>query len=329
MHMINVLNVNDALNEALWYMGFFGQEENSRNGKVKVIPYPVVTIYLRPWQKVLFHKARRANPFFHLLEAMWMLAGKADVDFVARYNSRMREFADEGVLRGAYGYRWRNHWVEESGDSLDQILYVISMLRADPTTRRAVITMWDPMEDLGSDNKDIPCNTQIYFRIVQGKLEMTLTCRSNDIIWGAYGANAVHFGFLHELVAFGAGVPQGTMYQFSNNWHLYERHWDLLNKKEWDGCPYELDDHPHVPLINTEKDETIGDLYTDVEVLTSGEKGIETDFGTHFMKYVVKPMAQAWDAHRKDNDELALKILDSTYPCDWIDAGILWIKEKQ
>ena len=326
MHVIRAQNVNEAFHEGLWVMDIMGVEEPSRNGAVKVLPTPMTTIYERPWEKVLFHKARRANPFFHLLEAMWMLAGRSDVAFVAKYNARMREFADEGILRGAYGYRWRNHWADQGGEPLDQILMVIAMLRRDPTTRRAVINMWCPYEDLDSENRDIPCNTQIYFRCVEGRLDMTLTCRSNDIVWGAYGANAVHFGFLHELVAQGIGVEQGRMYQISNNWHMYERHWHLMSKKEYDGCPYVLHDHPYVPLVG--KGETVEDIYTDAKVLTSGELGYEAAFSTHFFKHVVKPMAEAWAEHRKDNDEMALRILNDTYPCDWADAGILWIKEK-
>jgi hypothetical protein len=54
-------------------------------------------------------------------------------------------------------------------------------------------------------------------------------CRSNDIVWGAYGANAVHFSMLQEYLAGMIGVGVGTMYQISNNFHayksVYERVW--------------------------------------------------------------------------------------------------------
>lgn len=322
MHLISAVNVNEALHEGLWYMEIMGARQKSRAGDVLTVPHPVCTIYRRPWEKVLFSPNRRANPFFHLIEAMWMLAGRTDVYPLLKYNPRMTEFADHGILRGAYGHRWRNHWREEGGESFDQIRMCVAMLKNAPDTRRAVITMWDPVEDLGSSNKDIPCNTQIYFRVVGGRLDMTLTCRSNDIIWGAYGANAVHFGFLHELIAQAAGYQQGTMYQISNNWHIYERHWHLMREKDYDGDPYEMYDHPHVPLLWREKGETLDMVLQDAKEFFE-EK---TRFQTHFFTYVVAPMAKAWGLYRTDNYPGSLIALQETYPCDWIDAGIQWLK---
>jgi hypothetical protein len=72
-----------------------------------------------------------------------------------------------------------------------------------------------------SGGKDVPCNTHVYFRVNEGKLDMTVCCRSNDIYWGAYGANAVHFSFLQEFMASWIGVGVGLYYQISNNYHIY------------------------------------------------------------------------------------------------------------
>jgi thymidylate synthase len=52
-------------------------------------------------------------------------------------------------------------------------------------------------------------------------LDLTVLCRSNDVVWGAYGANAVHFSVLQEYLAGRIGVDVGVMYQFSNNYHGY------------------------------------------------------------------------------------------------------------
>lgn len=327
MHIIRCRNVNDALHEGLWHMHTCGVKQGSRNGDVITVPYPVMTIYERPWQKVLYSENRNANPFFHLMEAMWMLAGCSDVAFVACYNPRMREFADMGILRGAYGERWRKHWVDEGGDQIDQIEMAIHMLRNDPRSRRVVISMWDPSDDLGTDVKDIPCNTQIYFRVVGGKLDMTLTCRSNDIVWGAYGANAVHFGFLHELVAAGAGYPQGNLYQLSNNWHIYERHWGMIGKSDWDGCPYEMADHPYVPLVNIANKESYKDVLHDAEVRT-GVLPI-ADMRTFFFRAVVVPMQESWDYYKRGSMLEAIDVLERTYPSEWIDAGLNWLRRRQ
>ncbi len=71
-------------------------------------------------------------------------------------------------------------------------------------------------------------------------LDMTVTCRSNDAVWGAHGANAVHFSMLQEYMAGRIGVAMGTMYQFSNNYHGYVSELDRI------GPPHDLDaDDPY------------------------------------------------------------------------------------
>lgn len=68
----------------------------SRNGDVLQIPEPLMVTYQRPWERVLFNAARDCNPFFHLVEAMWMLAGRNDVETVAHYASNMSNYSDDG-----------------------------------------------------------------------------------------------------------------------------------------------------------------------------------------------------------------------------------------
>jgi hypothetical protein len=155
------------------------------------------------------------------MEAMWMLAGRNDVDFVAQYTPRMRNYSDDGkTLHGAYGRRWFTHF------TIDQVWECVMRLRRDPTDRRAVITMWDPRVDLNPgpyyEAKDVPCNTQIFLAIREGYLNMTVVNRSNDIVWGAFGTNSVHFTFLQELLACAIGVPVGRYYVMSNNFHMYD-----------------------------------------------------------------------------------------------------------
>jgi thymidylate synthase len=112
----------------------------------------------------------------------------------------------EKSLWGAYGFRWKKYW------NKDQIKIVIGMLKENPYDRRAVLQMWDPHEDLARKGKDVPCNTHIYFKIREGKLCMTVCNRSNDMLWGAYGANVVHMSMLQEYVAHCLGPTYGRVY---------------------------------------------------------------------------------------------------------------------
>jgi hypothetical protein len=77
------------------------------------------------------------------------------------------------------------------------------------------------------------CNTHAYLRINRGPvdhtgdhtedvLDFTVCSRSHDVIWGLYGANAVHFSVLQEYLAARLDVGVGTMTTLSNNYHLYE-----------------------------------------------------------------------------------------------------------
>jgi thymidylate synthase len=201
-----------------------GVVRDSRNGPVVMAPFPVTTEYERPVERVIFWPERDANPAFHLYEALWMLAGRNDVASLARYAKQMLKYSDDGeTLHGAYGNRWRNHF---ASDQLDVIVDTLSTV---PNSRRCVLQMWDPNSDMHvewanpeANPRDVPCNLTATFQIdTVGRLEMVVFCRSNDIIWGAYGANAVHFSFLQEYLACRIGVPMGAYYQISVNWHAY------------------------------------------------------------------------------------------------------------
>ena len=156
MLVIQAKNVNDAYNSALWAIKLEGVEENTRNGPARVFPRPVTTHYRKPLENMLFDNARDANPFFHVMESIWMLAGSNALEVPAWYAANIRMFSDDGLtLNGAYGHRWRNYFY------VDQLKGVINSLKNNGETRRAVLAMWDPSADLQSSSLDLPCNTHI------------------------------------------------------------------------------------------------------------------------------------------------------------------------
>ena len=75
MILITARNVNDAYYEAMWKIPVYGRPNESRAGKLLSASTPVITTYLKPLERMLFNRARDANPFFHVMESMWMLAG--------------------------------------------------------------------------------------------------------------------------------------------------------------------------------------------------------------------------------------------------------------
>lgn len=306
MLSITADNVNYAYHEALWRMKIIGVESDSRNGKVRRAPGPVVTTYRHPKQRMLYDAQRDANPFFHIFEAIWMLAGRNDVGFPARFAKQIEQYSDDGgTLHGAYGYRWRNHWDE------DQLVWAIEHLASNPQSRRAVINMWDPNADMSmaeSGGKDVPCNTTVYFSNREGKLDMTVCCRSNDIIWGCYGANAVHMSMLQQFVAEALGWPVGHYVQFSNDWHIYEQHFPLMNNIG------DLDDQrlslyvDSIPLIGEGEDwrQALFHLTNWTHAAALYDKG-------HYVSTVLRPMYDAWVVHKAGDTQHAVELVNGIH----------------
>lgn len=313
MHTITSRNVNQAFVDGRWWLKAAGIKEMTRNGEVLVAPGPVCTVYKQPWERVLFDPVRDCNPFFHLFESIWMFSGEQQVRPLLKFNKRMQDFAEtDGHIHGAYGHRWRRHW------SFDQLEGLIGKLREEPSTRQAVLTMWHP-GDLLVNTKDRPCNTHCYFMLREHALTMTVLCRSNDMVWGAYGANAVHFSMLHEFICGAVDIPMGAMYQFSNNFHIYT---GVPNYKK-------LMEHPHLGIEPYEASvRPYPGLVTPLnwrQFLTECQN-LMYSFGTPqisnpFLKYVVLPMMELWDTRN-------MAVLDNMADCDWKLAFKQWLERR-
>jgi hypothetical protein len=344
MEVIRVRNVQQALPETLSRLEACGIPENSRNGPVRVFPSPVTTVYGKPCERVLFWPKRDANPFFHLMEGLWMLAGRDDVAFVAGFASNMRSFSDDGRrLHGAYGYRWRFAF------GRDQLAKLIKLLRANPRSRRAVLQMWDCRLDLTEKeegaSRDLPCNTQVYFSQHAGYLNMTVCCRSNDVIWGALGANAVHFSMLQEYIAAMIGLEVGVYYQVSNNHHAYVDKFNELKELIWEvpdavsmltRGDNQWSGHPRCPYVQgaVSPYSLVEDIKTwDRDLALFFEDPTSNGFSNPFFAQVAKPVYWAHMAWRKKEDperyEKALEIIEQCQASDWKRACEEWLLRRK
>ena len=104
----------------------------------------------------------------------------------------------------------------------------------DINSRQALITIHDPAKDTFESSgelkitKDMPCCRTIQFLVVDGKLNCTLTIRSNDLVWGFQSVNVFNFTWLQEYVANILGIPVGKYYHFVNNLHYYKDKEELI-----------------------------------------------------------------------------------------------------
>ena len=319
---MRVRNVNDLYWRGCRHLSALGVKQDSRNGQVLSLEEPRIIRVDRPWERVLFSPSRNVNHVFHLMESLWMLAGRRDVAFLDQFNKNMVNFSDDGeVFNAAYGYRWRQHF------GYDQIQTAINMLKADPDNRRVVIGMWDPSQDLGGNSRDYPCNTSIMCRIVGGALNFTITNRSNDLVWGLCGANAVHMSMLQEYMAAAIGVKCGVWWHMTNNLHVYEKHWELIKEAESVMYAYGVPD-----------DGTIWNYPKSQPLVAEGEDSINfvddcIDFtegnGRHRTKFfegVVWPMYKSWQSWKEGQYVDAITLANSITAQDWKIGLIEWYK---
>jgi thymidylate synthase len=335
MKVIVAANVCQALARGMTHLSQQGSYEESRAGKVLVSSEPVITETIYPDQRVLFSPVRDANPFFHLYEAIWMLAGHRDADSLIHFARDFQIYAeDDGMVHDAYGHRWRYSF------GFDQLNHVVQMLRKDPTTRQAVIQMWDcgNAEDLKGNWKTRPCNTHIYLRIYNGRLDLTVCCRSNDALWGCHGSNAVHFSVLQEYLAARIGVKIGAMFQLSNNYHAYMDFLQVLSERMFKlmpDCQY-----VHEALV----DDRYGGAVRPMPMFTKPEE-IDMDLNVFMKRYKqgdfdYKDYANGWFTHTMGKAMLAhayykQKIYDRAWDAanqilarDWAIACTDWIQRR-
>ena len=317
MELIEARNVQDALIIGRQMMEQEAETDTSRFGEVYVMPVPVTTWYKHPTERVLFYPERDANPFFHFMEGLWMISGRNDVEWISHYTKGLEQFSDDGVtFHGAYGYRWRSHF------DFDQLDLIISLLQNNPKERRIVLQMWDPTVDIARAGKDFPCNTNIYFRVNGEELDMTVCNRSNDMIWGAYGANAVHMSMLQEYIASCLGRKCGFYYQISNNFHAYAATWDKSNVKPME-CPYTTGEVNPFPMMNTNRDQWDQELKM---FMNDGPNVM--GYKDRFFKRVAVPMAVAWNHWKEKDIDKAIKACSSIEATDWRKACTEWLQRR-
>lgn len=356
MKIIKARNVNDAYAQGLAYLLAEGREEATRAGPCLVAPGPVTTLYERPTERVLFAARRDANCFFHLCESLAMLAGRNDAALLDRY---VRDFGarfaePNGNIHDGYGRRWRVAF------GFDQLEFIIAKFKREPGTRQLVLSMWDPRGEAidsggidwtcGEDDlrdevvKTRPCNTHAYFRISREKelidvnmgvrdyvhvnyLDMMVCCRSNDILYGCYGANSCHFSVLQEYLAAMIGVHVGVYHQVSFNYHAYH---DVLTKV---GAP-ELDDryttqglHP-VSLVDHPQsfDSELSALLTMVDHDQWDEA--PRQWRNDFLGGTALPLLRAHSRWRAGRREQAYEGMEQVWAPDWRAAGREWMERR-
>jgi thymidylate synthase len=143
------------------------------------------------------------------------LSGDPSIDKLGEINGSIppiwENMADsDRKVRSNYGWQWeRNHQLDK----------VVAMLKSNPETRQAVISIYDGKE-ISTYRKDTPCTYAVQFTVLDNKLHMAVLMRSNDL-WFGFCNDQYCFASLQELVAERLSIELGTYYHFAHNLHLY------------------------------------------------------------------------------------------------------------
>jgi thymidylate synthase len=192
--------------------------------------------------RTLLYPYRGNNPFATLYETIWVLAGQSSIKELEYFLPRSRDFVDPHIepdhWRAAYGKRLRktagfndsvgftiDHETRASTVNVtlvDQIKFVYQKLKEDPSSRQAVMTIWDPAKECTVEKtNDYPCSNHVVFLIRNGALNCALTMRSNDVLWGFSAINVYEFTVIQEVLARLLGVKVGKYTHIANSFHYY------------------------------------------------------------------------------------------------------------
>ncbi|HWF01912.1 MAG TPA: thymidylate synthase [Caulobacteraceae bacterium] len=155
-------------------------------------------------------------------ELVWFLQGRTNVRWLQERGCTIwDEWADaDGELGPVYGKQWRS-WAAPDGRIIDQMANVLEQLKANPTSRRHVVSAWNPAD---VDEMALPpCHCLFQFHVSRGRLSCQLYQRSADIFLGV-PFNIASYALLTLMVAQAAGYEPGEFVHTLGDAHLYLNH---------------------------------------------------------------------------------------------------------
>jgi thymidylate synthase len=193
------------------------------------------------------------------IELLWFLRGDANVRWLQeRGVSIWDEWADtNGDLGPVYGVQWRS-WPTPDGKHIDQITQVLDQIRANPDSRRLVVSAWN-VADIPSMALP-PCHAFFQFYVAQGKLSCQLYQRSADIFLGV-PFNIASYALLTHMVAQQCNLQAGDFIWTGGDCHLYTNHFEQVQEQ------LSRDPRPYPTLSIKRRPDTLFDYtYDDFEI---------------------------------------------------------------
>jgi len=155
-------------------------------------------------------------------ELLWFIKGDTNVKYLNEHKVRIwDEWArEDGDLGPVYGKQWRS-WEGANGETHDQLMEVIDMIKTNPNSRRIIISAWN-VGDL-NDMALMPCHCLFQFYVVDGKLSCQLYQRSADTFLGV-PFNIASYALLTMMIAQVCDLEYGEFVHSFGDVHLYNNH---------------------------------------------------------------------------------------------------------
>ena len=192
-------------------------------------------------------------------ELLWFLRGETNIAYLQEHGVRIwDEWADaDGDLGPVYGYQWRS-WPRPEGGSVDQISQLVEQIKANPMSRRLIVSAWNPAQ---VDAMQLPpCHCLFQFYVADGRLSCQLYQRSADIFLGV-PFNIASYALLLSMIAQVTGLKAGEFIHTLGDAHLYSNHFEQA-REQLTRKPYE----PPQLRLNPQVDDLFAFAFDDIAI---------------------------------------------------------------
>jgi len=193
-------------------------------------------------------------------ELLWFLRGESNLRYLHENKVTIwDEWADaHGELGPVYGVQWRS-WPTPDGGHIDQIAQVLREIRANPDSRRLIVSAWN-VSDIPKMRLP-PCHLLFQFYVAEGRLSCQLYQRSCDIFLGV-PFNIASYSLLTHMVAQQCDLDVGDFVWVGGDCHIYANHFEQV-KEQLSRAP-----RPYPRLVIRRRPPTLFDyVYDDFEIV--------------------------------------------------------------
>ena len=133
----------------------------------------------------------------------------------------------EGDLGRVYGVQWRK-WKAPDGKEIDQLANAIKLIKENPTSRRIIVTAWNPGEI--NEMALPPCHAFFQFFVANNKLSLQMYQRSCDMFLGV-PFNIASYSLLLHMVAQVTDLNPGEFVHVLADAHIYHNHFEQVKEQ--------------------------------------------------------------------------------------------------